>query len=183
MSYNDNEGHLVDDFIVRVDRSYDRRIYSTVRHHVPVRVPVRTSKYGSVLTYERSIDKNSLSAFREKTERNITATATRRQQDDTNRSKFTMASRSLVPILRRSVAISRASSKALRGGSPPMPAYARIPAPSEPVSATCCGCGEYSPLACTQFLTIPGFNSWLAAGGKSRLSVRRCLCTRIGVRF
>eukprot|EP00980_Cylindrotheca_fusiformis_P005656 scaffold1184_cov132-Cylindrotheca_fusiformis.AAC.77 len=45
-----------------------------------------------------------------------------------------MASRTLAPILRRSVASSRVSSKALRGGSPPLPAYARIPAPSEPVS-------------------------------------------------
>ena len=44
-----------------------------------------------------------------------------------------MASRSLAPILRRSVATARTSSKALRGGTPPMPAFARIPAPSEPV--------------------------------------------------
>lgn len=47
-----------------------------------------------------------------------------------------MASRALAPIVRRSVAASRVSSKALRGGSPPMPAYVRIPAPSEPVSTS-----------------------------------------------
>jgi hypothetical protein len=45
------------------------------------------------------------------------------------------SSRALIPLLRRSVTTARTSSKALRGGaSPPMPAYARIPAPSEPVS-------------------------------------------------
>ena len=44
-----------------------------------------------------------------------------------------MASRALTPLLRRSVVHAR--TKALRGGgSPPMPAFARIPAPSEPVS-------------------------------------------------
>mmetsp|Transcript_8440 Transcript_8440/g.9396 ORF Transcript_8440/g.9396 Transcript_8440/m.9396 type:complete len:124 (+) Transcript_8440:94-465(+) len=44
------------------------------------------------------------------------------------------SSRSLIPLLRRSVTTARTSSKALRGGAtPPMPAYARIPAPSEPL--------------------------------------------------
>jgi hypothetical protein len=47
----------------------------------------------------------------------------------------TMASRALIPLLRRSIVSTRASSKALKGGggSPPMPAFARIPAPSEAV--------------------------------------------------
>jgi hypothetical protein len=47
--------------------------------------------------------------------------------------QLTMASRALTPLLRRSVVHAR--TKALRGGaSPPLPAFARIPAPSEPVS-------------------------------------------------
>ena len=50
----------------------------------------------------------------------------------------TMASsraKALMPLLRRSVATSRTSSKAMRGGmAPPMPPHARIPAPTENVS-------------------------------------------------
>ena len=46
-----------------------------------------------------------------------------------------MSHRALAPLLRRSVATARSSQRALRGGgTPPMPVFARIPAPSEPVS-------------------------------------------------
>mmetsp|Transcript_29580 Transcript_29580/g.49090 ORF Transcript_29580/g.49090 Transcript_29580/m.49090 type:complete len:123 (+) Transcript_29580:28-396(+) len=45
-----------------------------------------------------------------------------------------MASRALTPLLRRSVVTARTTTKALRGGaSPPLPAFARIPAPAEPL--------------------------------------------------
>ena len=45
--------------------------------------------------------------------------------------------KALAPLLRRSVTTARTSSKAMRGGmSPPMPAIARIPAPTENVSST-----------------------------------------------
>lgn len=44
-----------------------------------------------------------------------------------------MSNRALISLLRRSVTTTR--TKTLRGGAtPPMPPYARIPAPSEPVS-------------------------------------------------
>jgi hypothetical protein len=64
---------------------------------------------------------------------------------------LTMASRALAPILRRSVATSRASSKALKGGAPNMPAFARIPAPSEPVSL---------------ILLLPTIGSWFVTASR-----------------
>ena len=46
------------------------------------------------------------------------------------------AAKALVPLVRRSVTASRSSSGMMRGGmSPPMPAHARIPAPTENVSS------------------------------------------------
>ena len=57
--------------------------------------------------------------------------ASRTQQDPYI---FTMASRALAPLVRRSIVNARIQSRAIRGGSPPMPAFARIPAPTEPVS-------------------------------------------------
>jgi hypothetical protein len=60
------------------------------------------------------------------------------------------SSRALIPLLRRSVTTARTSSKALRGGaSPPMPAYARIPAPSEPVSTV-----QYSTVQYVLFVLV-----------------------------
>ena len=57
-----------------------------------------------------------------------------RTQQDPYRYIFTMASRALAPLVRRSIVNARIQSRAIRGGSPPMPAFARIPAPTEPVS-------------------------------------------------
>jgi hypothetical protein len=51
--------------------------------------------------------------------------------------------RALAPLLRRSVVTARASQRALRGGgTPPMPVFARVPAPTEPVSLLCFVAGE-----------------------------------------
>ena len=59
-----------------------------------------------------------------------------KKQPTTTKNTETMASRALTPFLRRSVVSARTATNALRGGgrTPPLPAFARIPAPKEPVS-------------------------------------------------
>ncbi len=54
--------------------------------------------------------------------------------DSLSESSITMATRAFVPLLRRSIVATRTQTNALRGGTPPMPAFVRIPAPTEPVS-------------------------------------------------
>ncbi|KAL3941628.1 MAG: hypothetical protein SGBAC_004042 [Bacillariaceae sp.] len=83
-----------------------------------------------------------------------------------------MASRALAPIVRRSVAASRVSSKALRGGSPPMPAYVRIPAPSEPLveNHDCLFDDACAPelaldFDCQNVSTSEGLMSWMIGMG------------------
>mmetsp|Transcript_7074 Transcript_7074/g.10133 ORF Transcript_7074/g.10133 Transcript_7074/m.10133 type:complete len:124 (+) Transcript_7074:91-462(+) len=45
-----------------------------------------------------------------------------------------MASRALAPLVRRSVVATRASQNALKGGTPPLAPFARIPAPTQKLS-------------------------------------------------
>lgn len=58
--------------------------------------------------------------------------------------RHTMAFRALAPILRRSTVTARTQSRALGSAPPPLPAFVRIPAPSEPVSVLPC---VFSPCA------------------------------------
>eukprot|EP00934_Nitzschia_sp_Nitz4_P006412 Nitzschia sp. Nitz4//scaffold19_size178191//111577//112033//NITZ4_001989-RA/size178191-augustus-gene-0.65-mRNA-1//1//CDS//3329540717//6402//frame0 len=83
-----------------------------------------------------------------------------------------MASRALAPLLRRSVVAARTQSKALRGGSPPLPAFARIPAPSEPLveNHDCLFDDACAPelaldFDCQNVSTSEGIASWLTGLG------------------
>eukprot|EP00429_Kryptoperidinium_foliaceum_P042321 CAMPEP_0176120524 /NCGR_PEP_ID=MMETSP0120_2-20121206/60626_1 /TAXON_ID=160619 /ORGANISM="Kryptoperidinium foliaceum, Strain CCMP 1326" /LENGTH=121 /DNA_ID=CAMNT_0017454985 /DNA_START=57 /DNA_END=422 /DNA_ORIENTATION=+ len=83
-----------------------------------------------------------------------------------------MASRALTPLLRRSIVATRMQSKALRGGSPPLPAYVRIPAPSEPLveNHDCLFDDACAPelaldFDCQNISTWEGIGSWLMGIG------------------
>mmetsp|Transcript_109931 Transcript_109931/g.154154 ORF Transcript_109931/g.154154 Transcript_109931/m.154154 type:complete len:122 (-) Transcript_109931:139-504(-) len=83
-----------------------------------------------------------------------------------------MASRALNPLLRRSIVAARMQSKALRGGSPPLPAFVRIPAPSEPLveNHDCLFDDACAPelaldFDCQNISTSEGITSWLTGIG------------------
>eukprot|EP00529_Nitzschia_sp_RCC80_P035136 CAMPEP_0113481658 /NCGR_PEP_ID=MMETSP0014_2-20120614/22521_1 /TAXON_ID=2857 /ORGANISM="Nitzschia sp." /LENGTH=122 /DNA_ID=CAMNT_0000375159 /DNA_START=78 /DNA_END=446 /DNA_ORIENTATION=- /assembly_acc=CAM_ASM_000159 len=79
-----------------------------------------------------------------------------------------MSHRALAPLLRRSVATARSSQRALRGGgTPPMPVFARVPAPSEPLveNHDCLFDDAVAPelaldFDCQNVSTAEGFMSW-----------------------
>lgn len=95
---------------------------------------------------------------------------------------FSMASRALAPLVRRSIVGARLQSRAMRGGSPPMPAFVRIPAPSEPVSG---GGWELSISDVTTRMCSTYSVTFIAAPAcrKPWLLVWRCMCPGARSRF